>query len=405
MSSLFRLLTAASFFGLAACTALPPSAATAPVSPAVATVTVLPSPTELPPSPTSTAVPSTPAPTPTAAIAGFHDDAIQAQVDKLAAYFLGQGTESGLSVGIVVRNPQTGRLEAMMLNYGRTAKSSGQPVDSHTLYEIGSITKVFTGILLGEEVDAGAMKLSDPIQMYLPAGIEAPSYNDVQITLLDLATHRSGLPRDLDSDGITDMYAWLNSLQLSRLPGSEYSYSNAGYSLLGDMLARQANTDYGTLEYGSVSRPLGLPDTAEALNADQQARLAQGYTYDGSPADDFPQSGAMSGAGYLHSTLADMTRFLVENMQPDSTPLSGPIGMAQGLQASGSNPGTGVGLGWEIAGLGTTGERLYKGGATRAFTSYVSFMRDGSAGFVLLANGMYADNLVPHMLGILGMNR
>ncbi len=405
MSRLIRLLSAASLLWLTACTALQPGVAAAPLpTSSIVEPSAAPSPTALPPLPTATLVPPSPTAMPTAAIPAFQDRVIQSQVDKLAAFFLGQGTESGLSVSVVVRNPQTGQLEAMMLNYGKTSKSNGQPVDSRTLYEIGSITKVFTGIMLGQAVSSGSMKLDDPIQKYLPAGVEAPSYDDVQITLVDLATHRSGLPRDLDSDGIADMYAWLNSLQLSRLPGSEYSYSNAGFALLGDMLARQANTDYGTLEYQSVSQPLGLPDTTEGLNADQQDRLAQGYTYDGSPADYFPQAGAMSGAGYLHSTLADMTRFLVENMQLDASPLGSAVGMAQGLQAAGSNPGTGVGLGWEIDQLGTTGERLYKGGATRAFTSYISFTRDGRVGFVLLANGMYVDGLVPHMLGILGMN-
>ncbi len=403
MSRSIRRFAAAGLLWLTACATLQPGVAAAPLSLTVPVPTAAASSTPLPP-PTATLIPDSPTPEPTAVIPVFQDRVIQSQVDKLATYFLGQGNESGLSVGIVVRNPQSGQLEAMLLNYGKTSKSNGLPVNSRTLYEIGSITKVFTGILLGEAVASGSMKLDDPIQKYLPPGIQAPSYDDVQITLADLATHRSGLPRDLDSDGITDMYTWLNSLQLNRLPGSEYSYSNAGYSLLGDMLARQANSDYGTLEYHSVSEPLGLPDTTETLNTDQQARLAQGYTYDGSPADYFPQSGAMSAAGYLHSTLDDMTRFLVQNMQPNATPLGGPIGMAQGLVASGSNPGTGVGLGWEIDQLGTTGERLYKGGATRAFTSYISFTRDGRAGFVLLANGMYVDGLVPHMLGILGMN-
>jgi len=399
------LVAATVFLGLTACAPPRPGAAAAPLLSAditpvpTASAAVTPSPIA------PTFVQASPTAEPTAQIPELQDGAIRSQIDKLASWFVDQGTDPGLSVSVVMRNPQTGQLEEMLLSYGRSSKDKGQPITPDTIYEIGSITKVFTGILLGEAVNSGAMKLSDPIQMYLPPGIQAPAYNDVQITLLDLATHRSGLPRDLDSDGIADMYAWLNSLHISRLPGSEYSYSNAGYSLLGDMLARQAGTDYGSLEYTAVSRPLGLSDTTEALNTVQASRLAQGYTYDGSPADDFPQSGAMSGAGYLHSTLADMTRFLVENMQPDATPLGRPIDMTESLQAGGRNPGTGVGLGWEIDGLGTARERLYKGGATRAFTSYISFTRDGRAGFVLLANGMFVENLVPHMLNILGMNQ
>jgi CubicO group peptidase (beta-lactamase class C family) len=113
----------------------------------------------------------------------------------------------------------------------------------------------------------------------------------------------------------------------------------------------------------------------------------------------------MSGAGYLRSTLRDMTRFLVSNMEPASTALSDALRMAQTLQADGPSIGTGVGLGWEIDRVGTKSERLYKGGSTYGFTSYISFQRDGSQGFVLLTNGMYAGNLVPHMLTILGADR
>ena len=397
-----RLFPAAIILGLAAC-ATPPAATTPALQPAAALVQ-----TPAPPATASAAPPAPagpPSPAPTVVIPALEDPATRAQVDQLASWFLGQGRDSALSVGIVVRDPRGGQLKAMLLNYGTSARDNGQPVTSRTLYEIGSITKVFTGILLGEALDSGSMRLGDPIQPYLPEGIQAPAYAEAPITLLDLATHRSGLPRDLDSDDIRAMYAWLNGLHLSRLPGSAYSYSNAGYSLLGDILARQAHSDYATLEYDSLSQPLGLPDTAESLDAAQAARLAQGYTYDGSPAAYFPQSGAMSGAGYLHSTLADMTRFLVENMQPGTTPLGAPLELAQGLQASGRNPGSGVGLGWEIDRLGASGERLYKGGATRGFTSYISFSRDRRAGFVLLANGMYVENLVAHMLHILQMDR
>jgi len=330
------------------------------------------------------------------------DDAIKTQVDKLAAWFLGQGKNSGLGVAVVVRNPQTGQLEAMLLNYGMASKDNGQVVTSSTIYEIGSITKVCTGILLAQAVDAGDMQLDDPIQQYLPTGIQAPTYQNTPITLLDLATHRSALPRDAETDAMPELYSWLNSLELSRAPGSEYAYSNLGYSVLGDILARRSGTDFDTLEFQSVSQPLGLQDTRETLSAEQSSRLAQGYTYDGSPAGYFPQSGAMSAAGYMHSTLNDMTRFLIANMQADSTPLAGPINMAQAVEADRGDPGTGVGLGWEIDQLGTTSERLSKGGATLGFTSYISFLGDGSSGFVLLTNGMYVEGLVPHMIGIVG---
>jgi CubicO group peptidase (beta-lactamase class C family) len=353
--------------------------------------------------PTATAT-DRPAPTATPEVVELNNDAMKAEIDQLATAFLQQDKNSGMGIAVVARDPQTGQLEAMMLNYGMTAKENGQPVTSDTVYEIGSVTKVFTGILLAEAVNSGTVQLNDPIQKYLPPGIKAPMYKDIPITLLNLATHRSSLPRDIDTDTLPEMYGWLSKVHLASPPGSQYIYSNAGYSLLGDILARLSGKDFGALEFSSISQPLGMPDTTETLTQDQTHRLAQGYTYDGSTADYFPDSGAMSSAGYLRSTLQDMTRFLIANLNPDSTPLAASIKLAQVSQVEGRNPGTGQGLGWDIDQPGTANERISKGGGTSGFTSYISFMADGSSGFVLLTNGMYVENLVPQMLNILNGN-
>jgi CubicO group peptidase (beta-lactamase class C family) len=401
MSQFLRGLLAVLLLGLSACTSAAPqgSSPVMATDPPMATAVIASSatPTHVPTvSPTET-----PLPTATQPIPVVDDAAIKSQVDKLATWFLGQGKSSALGVAIVRRNPQTGALEEAEWSYGTTTKDGGQEATSSTVYEIGSITKLFTGILLAQAVDSGEMQLTDPIQKYLPIGVQAPAYDNEPITLLDLATHRSALPRDPGTDDIAQVYDWLSHYSLPRAPGAEYSYSNLGYALLGDILARQAGLDFDTLEFQSVSQPLGLLDTRESLNAEQTSKLAQAYTYDGSPAGYFPQSGALSGAGYMHSTLEDMTRFLIANMEPDSTPLAASINLDQALQAGGKNPGMGAALGWDIEQLGTKDERLTKGGATYGFTSFISLQRDGSYGYVLLTNGMYVNGLVPHMLRIL----
>lgn len=398
-----RILSLLVFMGVSACGAARPSAAALPAPTAIPATPTVETPTPSP-SPTATLVPTAtavPTATPIAGIPELHDGALKSQIDKMAAGFLGAGNSSGLGVAVVVRDPSTGQLEALILNYGTSAKDQGADITPDTVYEIGSITKVFTGILLAEAVNAGSVKLDDPIQNYMPPGIHAPTYRDQQITLAELATHRSSLPRDADTDSLPDFYAWLNGYQLARAPGTQYVYSNLGYSLLGDILARLAGTDFGTLELQSVSQPLGLVDTRETLTSDETDRLAQGYRYDGSAADYFPDSGAMSGAGYLRSTLSDMTRFLVANMQPDSTPLAASIRLAQTSQSEGRNPGTGAGLGWDIQHPGRPDEIISKGGGTSGFTSYIAFKADGSSGFVLLSNGQYVESLVPTMLNLL----
>jgi len=392
---LFSAILLASCYAQTPEPTLRPLKATLQVTPTIA-ITSTP-----PPSVTPTRITETPTATPIPELPLFTDDHIRDQVNRLAVEFMTTTKNPGLSVAIIKRNQQTGQLEALLLNYGTVSKGGGRPINSNTVYEIGSITKLFTGTLLAEDVNSGEMKLNDPIQNYLPSGIQAPNYNGVPITLDELATHRSGLPRDLASDNLPDLYTWLNTYQLIHKPGSEYIYSNLGYSLLGDILARHANMDYGTLVFQSVSQPLGLLDTTEVLSTDQMNRLAQGYDYNGLLAPYFPNSGAMSSAGYLHSTLNDLTRFLIDNMQPDSTTLNASLTLAQTMQAEGRNQGTGTALGWEINRPGESDERVWKGGVTNGFSSYVSFARDDNSGFVLLTNGQYVDNLVNAMTFLL----
>jgi len=390
-------------FGLVACTtyqklpdpllAMSPSAVNAahssPIVPS--TSTPLPSPT----------VTDTPAPTATATIDPFSDDTLKNQIDRLAMDYLKWGHGSGLSVAVVRRNPQTGQLEAMLLNYGYMSKHDHQPVTSDTVYEIGSLTKVFTGILLAQAVNDGKMNLDDPVQDYLPAGVHLAAYKNQPIRLVDLATHRSGMPRDLDSDDPAGLYQWLNSFEPKIAPGAEYIYSNLGYMVLGDILTRLNQSNFNTLEYAAVSEPLGLSDTREVLTDGEKDRLAEGYYYDGSATSYFPYSGTMSAAGYLRSTLNDMTRFLLDNMQAYSTPLAASLQLAQTVQSPGRNPGEGTALGWEIDDLDKPGEVIWKSGGTNGFTSHIEFMKDGSSGFVLLSNGQYVDDLAVELSPLL----
>lgn len=373
-------------------------AITQTITPPAVTIVIPSNTPTIPPSATAT---QTPAPTATPDILLLDDDLLKSRIDQLAESFLEKTHNSGLSVAVIVRNPQTGQLETMLLNYGKISKGSDQPVTSETVYEIGSITKVFTGILLAEKVNDGTVRLDDPLQKYMPDNIQAPQYKDTPITLIDLATHRSGLPRDLNSDDPAALYQWLNGFKPAHAPGSQYVYSNLGYMLLGDILSRLSQNDFGSLEFTSVSQPLGLMDTREVLTDEEKENLAQGYGFDGTMARYFPDSGAMSAAGYLHSTLQDMTRFLLANMKPDSTPLASSIKLAQTMQSEGRNPGSGTGLGWEIENPGTPQEWTYKGGGTPGFTSYIAFTADGNSGFVLLTNGQMVVNLVSSMKQLL----
>ena len=144
----------------------------------------------------------------------------------------------GIVVGVIT--PQ-GR---QYFGYGRTALKNGQLPDKDTIFEIGSVTKVFTGLLLADMVERRELTLDDAINKFLPQGVRAPTRGEKPITLVDLATHTSGLPRLPDNmgsrtidkayDGYSPelMYAFLSSYQLTRDIGSKFEYSNYGMGLL-----------------------------------------------------------------------------------------------------------------------------------------------------------------------------
>ena len=177
------------------------------------------------------------------------------------------------SVGIVVglvdeKGPR-------IIRYGKVSRDSDRTVDGDTVFEIGSATKVFTGLLLADAVERGEMKLDDPISKYLPSSVKVPTRNGRQITLLDLATHTSGLPRLPDNlapkDGnnpyadytVEQMYAFLSGYTLPRDIGATYEYSNLGAGLLGHILALKAGTNYE-----ASGAPAHLPASGHDQHAD-----------------------------------------------------------------------------------------------------------------------------------------
>lgn len=185
-------------------------------------------------------------------------------IDKQAA---------GLVVGVIDR---TGR---RVIAHGVSDLKTRRPVDGQTLFEIGSVTKAFTGLLLADMVERGEVKLDDPVVKYLPPGAVVPERNGKAITLLDLATHTSGLPRLPDNMPSADprnpyadyteaqLDSFLKGHGLTRDIGATYEYSNLGVGLLGRALARRGDGDYETVLRQRVLKPLGLTSTAITLTA------------------------------------------------------------------------------------------------------------------------------------------
>src|SRR5688572_7395242 len=156
--------------------------------------------------------------------------------------------------------------------HGESGAPDGRPLDGETVFQIGSVTKVFTGLLLADMVVRGEVGLDDPAAKYLPPGARMPQRGR-PITLIDLSKHWSALPSMPTNFALTarpnpyeaysaeQLYAFLNSYELPREPGTQ-AYSNLGVALLGRLLARQAGMDYEALLRQRVLGPLGLNNTS-----------------------------------------------------------------------------------------------------------------------------------------------
>ena len=203
--------------------------------------------------------------------------------------------------------------------YGRISIGGPEPTPD-TVFEIGSITKVFTAFLLADMAERGEVALDDPVRKYLPASVVVPSRGRKEISLVDLATHSSGLPRDsvevdLSKDdspyaGYTaaDLYAFLGRHRLERDPGSQVSYSNVGVGLLGHALALRAGVSYGALMRSRVFEPLGMTSTSVTPDAERQASRATGHNRKLGPVPPWT-GGVIDPAGSVNSTAADMLKF------------------------------------------------------------------------------------------------
>jgi serine-type D-Ala-D-Ala carboxypeptidase/endopeptidase len=307
-------------------------------------------------------------------------------VAALAGALVERGECTGIAVGTNDRGTPG------FYAYGEVARGSGRAPEPKTAFEIGSVTKVFTATLLAIEAQRGVVKLDAPLQNYVPHGITVPRFEGRQMTLADLATHTSGLPRQPPMHGehysAQDMFAFLNSYQLTRAPGTHFEYSNLGVALLAHALAQAAGTPWARLVQQEITEKLGMPDTRLSLEPEERARLAIGYSRAGLRArETMPTWPAFNGAGGLFSTTSDMQRFLAWNMGETKGDLPNSL-LAELHTTRFPQPRarSGVGLAWHIAPLGAAASVIWKNGGTSGYSSYIGFVPAARVGIVLLSN-------------------
>jgi D-alanyl-D-alanine-carboxypeptidase/D-alanyl-D-alanine-endopeptidase len=316
---------------------------------------------------------------------------------------------AGRHVGVVV-----GVLKAereWVIGSGTVGPGGASPPAANTIFEIGSVTKVFTAALLAAMVENGVVALDDPVQRFLPAGVELP-VRGRPITLADLATHTAGLPRLPHGFVLRsvrhrrnpyarftagELYASLEATRLRQEPGGRPRYSNLGYGLLGDVLARRAGRSYEQLVRERICGPLGLADTCVAVPAAAQGRFAQGHNRRGRPVPhwDLP---ALAGAGALRSTVADLLVFVRVQLGDGDPALARAAALTHVPRVR--HRGTAIGLGWMRWPLrGTEHELLFHNGGTGGFRSFVGFVPSTHTAVVALSNSARSvDALGFHVL-------
>jgi CubicO group peptidase (beta-lactamase class C family) len=303
--------------------------------------------------------------------------------EALKSGALSPGSNAGVTIGVVQHGVER------IFSYG-TAKPD-------SIFEIGSITKTFTGLILAQMVQQDTVRLDEPVRKLLPPGTVAKPASGREIMLIDLSTHHSGLPRMPDNFHPADknnpfadydekrMYEFIGKHGVALPKKPKFVYSNVGMGLLGQALADRAQIPYATLLHDEVTGPLNLHDTAIALTPELHARFIEGHNANGKtvPAWDL---GAMVGAGGIRSTASDMLTYLEAQLHPDRLPagaLATPEGktLASAIAISHQKHAKNIALNW-----GFHGSEYEHEGGTAGYTSLAVFDTKKDYAVIVLLN-------------------
>jgi|CXWL01.1.fsa_nt_gi CubicO group peptidase (beta-lactamase class C family) len=308
-----------------------------------------------------------------------------------------------LSVAVVY----DGHAEAR--HFGHTDGKDGPAPTGTTLYRIGSITKMFTALMLLQLEATDRCSFSDPVEKFVPefASIPHGPPTGVKATLIQLATHTAGLGRDPEDAGALELGPvadWQGNLSAavpkSRYraePGSSFAYSNIGYAFLGAALTKAAGTAYPQYITAHILQPLAMGDTVFEPTAQQLARLAPGHVIEEHGISTKEAAAELAGRGWrvpvggLFSTLDDMTRWLRFQMG-EPTPVVLPaddLAKAQRrITLSGPRLRSGYGIGVQLQRFGETVVFGHSGGVP-GYQAELFFDPDQQVGVVVLRSAVF----------------
>jgi CubicO group peptidase (beta-lactamase class C family) len=334
-------------------------------------------------------------------IAGITSHAYGQSIDDLVR----ERVEAGETPAMVVAVYQDGKTKYYIHGFADVA--SKRPVDSKTLFEIGSITKTFTTTAIAQQAQEGNIKLTDPIQGSLPAEVKVPVRGERSITFEDLASARSGLPRLPSNLAPADetnpylsytedkLYAFLNGYTLTRDIGSQYEYSNLGMGLLGVLVGRLDKRTYRESIEQRILRPLGMKSTFLNTPGRTDKNSAVGYSNDKAvPAWTWSDASCMQGAGGLLSNAEDMITYLLANKNPPDNTLGSAMTDTHQPRLDIGRNNMKIGLGWHIR-----NKIIWHNGGTGGFRTFAGFEPEKKMAVVVLTNSETgADDLGFHLM-------
>jgi beta-lactamase class C len=302
-------------------------------------------------------------------------------VDRFIIQEMQKKAIPGLAIALYYNNQSTIRC------YGVANKTNRNPVSPNTIFEIASLTKVFTTTELALQVERGFVKLDDPITNYLPA-LRQSQGGIRQVTLLQLATHTSRLPREIPGPkgqrlDIPTILTYLNIWRPFNRGPHLYLYSNLGFKILGLTLSTRAHTTYENLIATDILKPLGMTSTMIEIPPQLQSYAAQGYNPQDQPTHNL--NSVLTGSGAIKSTIKDLLIFLQANLG-----LGAPRELTEAFSIAQQgyykvNDQLTMGLAWQ---------RLHKwgifiidkDGSLPGFSSYIGMLPEQKIGVVILAN-------------------
>jgi D-alanyl-D-alanine-carboxypeptidase/D-alanyl-D-alanine-endopeptidase len=318
-------------------------------------------------------------------------------LQTMLRYLVKDGETPGIVLGVLEADGST-----RIVSYG-SAGPDARPLGPRSVFEIGSITKTFTATLLADMVARGEISREDFVSAYLPDRVNVPSRSGREITLLDLATHRSGLPRNLEDYRPADqrnpnsdftierLYAFLSSHELARDPGAEFEYSNLGMGLLAHGLALAAGRTFQDLLEERVLEPLGMNLSGFAIEGERADWMTLGHA-GGVVVPYRPRTEPSEGAGGILSNVEDMLTYLKANVGPPETELEQAMQAAQEVRRPWGAGGSWIGLAWNNDSI--EGRHIVAhGGNTAGFSSLIAFDPERRVGIVMLTNtALYSDD-------------